>query len=55
MKGAMVLRPRVGLRPTRPQWLAGIRIEPPPSPPWARGTMRAATALAAPPEDPPGV
>ena len=32
-----------------------MRIEPPPSLPWATGTMPEATAAAAPPEEPPGV
>ena len=32
-----------------------MRIEPPPSLPWAIGTMPAATAAAEPPEEPPGV
>ena len=32
-----------------------MRIEPPPSLPWASGTMPAATAAAAPPDEPPGV
>ena len=32
-----------------------MRIEPPPSLPWAIGTMPEATAAAAPPEEPPGV
>ena len=32
-----------------------MRIEPPPSLPCATGTMPAATAAAAPPEEPPGV
>ena len=32
-----------------------MRIEPPPSLPWAIGTIPEATAAAAPPEDPPGV
>ena len=45
----------MGFSPTRPQQAAGIRIEPPPSLPWAIGTMPEATADAAPPEDPPGV
>ena len=31
-----------------------MRIEPPPSLPWASGTMPAATAAAAPPDEPPG-
>jgi hypothetical protein len=51
--GASETRPRDGLRPTRPQALAGIRIEPPPSLAWAIGTMPAATAAAEPPLDPP--
>ena len=46
---------RLFLSPTRPQQAAGMRIEPPPSEPWAIGTIPAATAAAAPPEDPPGV
>ena len=41
--------------PTRPQQAAGMRIRPPPSEPWAIRTIPAATAAAAPPEDPPGV
>ncbi len=32
-----------------------MRTEPPPSLPWATGTMPLATAAAAPPEEPPGV
>ena len=46
-------RPREGLRPKRPQWLAGMRIEPPPSVAWAAGTTPAATAAAEPPDEPP--
>ena len=53
--GASEIRPRLGFSPTRPQQAAGIRIEPPPSLPWATGSRPAATAAAAPPEDPPGV
>ena len=49
------MRPRCGLSPTSPQQAAGILIEPPPSLPWAIGTMPAAVAAAAPPDDPPGV
>src|SRR6185312_17138345 len=45
--------PREGLRPTRPQAAAGMRIEPPPSDPGANGSMPLATAAAAPPLDPP--
>ena len=46
-------RPREGFRPTSPQALAGMRIDPPPSLPWASGTIPAATAAALPPLDPP--
>ena len=53
--GAVVTRPRWGLRPNRPHHAAGIRIEPPPSPPIATGTMPEASAAAVPPLDPPGV
>ena len=45
--------PRVGFKPIRPQKEAGIRIEPPPSLAPAIGTIPEATALAAPPLDPP--
>ena len=48
-------RPRLGLRPTRPQHDAGILMEPPPSLAWATGNMPAATAEPAPPLEPPGV
>src|SRR5690349_10536528 len=50
--GAPLTRPREGLRPTRPQKEAGLRIEPPPSPPCAKGTIPAATAAAEPPLEP---
>ena len=53
--GWPLIRPRVGLRPTRPQHDAGIRIDPPPSEPWATGTSPAATAAAAPPDEPPAI
>jgi len=53
--GAPLIRPRLGLRPTRPQQEAGMRSEPPPSLPWATGSIPLATAAAAPPEEPPGV
>ena len=52
--GAIVLRPRAGLRPITPQHAAGTRIEPVPSPPEAAGTSPAATATADPPLEPPG-
>ena len=41
------IRPRWGLRPTRPQHAAGMRVEPPPSLACAIGTMPDATAAAA--------
>ncbi len=53
--GPRVERARVGLRPTRPQWAEGIRMEPPMSLPWARATIPEATAAAEPPLEPPGV
>ena len=46
--------PCEGARPTTPQKAAGTRIEPAVSPPSSRGVRPAATAAAAPPEDPPG-
>ena len=49
----MVLRDRVGFRPTMPQHDAGARIEPNPSEACAMGSMRAPTAAAAPPLEPP--
>ena len=48
-----MLRARVGFRPTRPQQAAGARIEPNPSDACAAGSMRAPTAAAAPPLEPP--
>jgi len=53
--GPVGTRPRLGFSPNTPQHDAGIRIDPPPSPPLAIGTIRAATAAADPPLDPPGV
>ena len=47
-------RPRLGFRPTSPQYEAGMRIEPPPSLAWAMGNIPAATAHPAPPLEPPG-
>ena len=41
--------------PKSPQHEAGIRSEPPPSEPCASGIVPAATAAAAPPDEPPGV
>src|SRR5438034_11803005 len=53
ISGPSGFRARVGLRPNLPQQEAGMRIEPPPSFPWAAGTMPAATAAADPPLEPP--
>src|SRR2546428_12993613 len=53
--GPLEIRPRDGFSPTTPQQEAGIRIEPPPSPPWLSAQRPAATAAAAPPEEPPAV
>src|SRR5499426_2288095 len=53
--GYIGTRPKVGLKPTRPQKLAGMRIEPAPSEPSASGPNPPATAAAPPPVDPPGV
>src|SRR4029453_18980341 len=49
----MGTRPNVGFRPTSPQKLAGMRIEPAPSEPIASGPSPAATATAPPPVEPP--
>ena len=51
--GPTELRPRDGFSPTRPHSLAGMRIDPPPSPAWPTGTMPEATAAADPPLEPP--
>ena len=51
--GPTETRPREGLSPTRPQADAGMRSDPPPSPPCPTGTIPAATAAALPPLDPP--
>src|SRR5690606_5385505 len=53
--GPVATTPRLGLKPTTPQIEAGMRIEPPPSLPWAAATSPAATAAAAPPLEPPAV
>ena len=47
------MRPRDGFSPNSPQQDAGMRIDPPPSLAWAKGTTPAAVAAAAPPDDPP--
>src|SRR6202049_2952231 len=51
--GPIGLRARVGFSPNTPDAEAGMRIEPPPSLAWATGRIRAATAAAAAPEEPP--
>lgn len=53
--GPRGIRPAVVFKPGSPQKPAGMRMEPPPSPPLASGQMPAATADADPPELPPGV
>src|SRR6185312_12039202 len=53
--GPAGVRARVGFKPKRPQADAGMRIEPPPSVACAIGTMRAATAAAEPPLEPPAL
>ena len=52
--GAVVTRPRWGLRPNSPQNADGTRIDPPPSPPMRRAPCPVATATAEPPLEPPG-
>src|SRR6185437_9861368 len=52
--GPAGLRARVGFNPNTPDAEAGMRIDPPPSLACATGRMRAATAAAAPPDEPPG-
>src|SRR5207302_10253752 len=49
------MRPKLGLRPTRPLKAAGMRVDPPPSLAVQKGTMPLATAAADPPLEPPGV
>ena len=49
------MRPREGFRPTPPQKLAGMRIEPAMSVPCAIGTMPETTAATAPPLEPPAL
>ena len=47
------MRPKVGLRPVTPHIAAGIRTEPPVSPPKAPSAVRDTTATPEPPEEPP--
>src|SRR6185312_16168302 len=51
--GPAGVRARLGFNPNTPEAEAGIRIDPPPSLACATGRMRAATAAAAPPDEPP--
>ncbi len=51
--GPLETRPRDGLIPNSPHTLDVMRMDPPPSLPWAAGAKPAATAAAAPPLDPP--
>src|SRR3954465_297348 len=51
--GPSGLRARLGFSPNTPEADAGMRIDPPPALAWATGRIRAATAAAAPPEEPP--
>src|SRR3954447_10869918 len=53
--GPRGMRPAVPFMPTRPQKPAGIRMEPPPSPPVAMVTRPPATADEEPPDEPPAV
>ena len=53
--GPRGIRPKVAFKPTKPVKPAGIRIDPPPSPPVASVINPPATADALPPDDPPGV
>src|ERR1700726_3796161 len=50
--GVWATRPMLGLKPTTPQKLAGLRSEPPMSEPCASHAMPVASATAAPPEEP---
>src|SRR5262245_23444906 len=53
--GPRGMRPAVPFMPNRPQNPAGMRIDPPPSPPVAIGTSPPATAPALPADEPPVV
>src|ERR1700742_4554612 len=48
-------RPKLTLNPNKPEYAAGIRIEPPPSLPVEIGILPDAPAAADPPDEPPGV
>src|SRR6185437_655151 len=51
---SMVIRCRLGLKPTSPQIAAGIRVEPPVSLPIEMSHMPSAAATTAPDDEPPG-
>ena len=53
LPGPTGILPRVGFKPIKPQKLAGIRMDPPPSLAVAIGKIPLATNAAAPPLDPP--
>ena len=53
--GPFGMRPNVDFRPKRPVKPAGMRMEPPPSPPVQSGSSPPETEAAEPPEEPPGV
>ena len=53
--GPRGMRPAVPFMPSRPLKAAGMRMDPPPSPPLAMGTSPPATAAAEPPDEPPAV
>src|ERR1700684_2240790 len=50
--GLCATRPMLGLKPTTPQKLAGLRSEPPMSEPCASQAVPVASATAAPPDEP---
>ena len=54
VKGPRGMRPAVPFMPTRPLNPAGMRIEPPPSPPRGDGDQPAGHRRADPPDEPPG-
>jgi len=54
-RGPRGMRPNVAFSPTRPLKPAGMRIDPPPSPPVPSVKSPPATAAPVPPDEPPGV
>src|ERR1700722_8446914 len=53
--GPLGMRPNVALRPSSPVKPAGMRMDPPPSPPVQMGNRPPETEAAEPPDEPPGV